>query len=90
MKTETLPCLRINCPAWYQRPGVVAWLRAMPGPATWGLHGTEPGECSDLFMTFDHGDGSDSDMPEDLWAEGCRLCDEAGLGYGVIWLANVG
>jgi hypothetical protein len=94
MTTETLGCLRINCPEFCEREDFRRWLneKALAGLATWHPAGDEPGGCSDVFLVYDHGecgDVADGSMPGDVWEEVCRLCDEAGLEYGVVWLANV-
>jgi len=43
-----------------------------------------PGEFSDIFTVIDHGEGSDSDMPESVWKKIQKL---VGPEYhGVVWL----
>jgi hypothetical protein len=92
MHTAKLPCLRINCPEWYERLDFLRWLKdgADEGLARWWQPGRHTNDYADVFMTYDHGEGSDKlGLPDDIWEEVCRLCDEAGLERGVIWLCNV-
>jgi hypothetical protein len=94
MRFEKLPCLRIDCAEWYERPDFRRWLAdgfENGGTATWWRPGQPPHAHADVFMTFDSGGGSDSDvMPEAVWAEISRLAAEAGMTSGVVWLSNVG
>jgi hypothetical protein len=98
MTTAQLPCLRIDCPEWYEREDFIQWLQAGVGKglATWHVAG-EVGDMSDVFLVYDNGEcgdlfgfqGSDVQFPDDLWAEVRRRCDEAGVEYGLVWLTNV-
>jgi hypothetical protein len=102
-EVESLPCLKINCPELFADPEFVAWLNVgassrgatgspewKPGPvATWHRGGT-PHEYSDTFVTYDGGEGSDSDMPEHCWERLCEVAREVGVTYAVLWLTNLG
>jgi hypothetical protein len=95
-KVERIDCLRLNCPRWFRRPDFQAFLSHAGqfgegwGLATWHEPGAEPGECSDIFMTFDHGVGSDYHaVPEDVWEEICQAAKAHGVEYGVIWVTNL-
>jgi hypothetical protein len=72
-----LRIVQVNAPELKGHAAFVAWLNAasgndpLPGPlaATWHRPWMgEIGEYSDLYITKDTGhEGSDSDMPEDVW-----------------------
>lgn len=80
--------LRINAPEWYERKDFLEFLTE-DRMATWHLPGHAPDECSDIFMTYDNGEGSDmSDMPEDCWDEIRRIAEAEGFTYGLIWITN--
>jgi hypothetical protein len=93
MTTEQLPCLRINCAEWYERLNFRRWLNAGLGHglATWHPGGNV-GDYGDVFLVYDVGECGEVNgcpFPADIWEEVCRLCAEAGLSYGVIWLTNM-
>jgi hypothetical protein len=88
-KIETLNALRINVPQWFAREDFRAWLNTNDRLATWHNKGQEPTEFSDVFMTYERHEGSDSDLPEALWEELCALCDKEGFTDGIIWLTNL-
>jgi hypothetical protein len=104
--TESHDCLKINCPELFADPLFLAWLnegaKADGGHivATWHRPGAV-GEYCDVFVTYDHGDGSDSPvgcygwpdgpaMPEACWEKLDAACKEAALTCGVLWLTNLG
>lgn len=95
MKVETnyLPLVRINAPELYKDEDFVAWLNdETRNQATWHVKGQEPGEFSDIFMTFDGtADGSDSDMPEHCWEMLCEVLSAKGLDTAecLVWLSNL-
>ena len=74
--------LVMNCPEWFARTDFQNWLNA-PGPRmTWHTRGERPDEWSDVVVWVDpglSGEGSDSDMPEALWAYVISACRDAGL-----------
>lgn len=64
--------------------------------ATWDRGFGIPGEYSDCFMTFDcptrdglNWEGSDDDMPEDIYFAIGKILKDHGLASGVIWLTNI-
>jgi hypothetical protein len=91
MESERVACLKINCPDVFADPEFRDWLDdPANGVATWHPPGTEPGECSDVFVTFDHGEGSDAfHMPGHCWLALCREAEARGFSYGVLWLTNL-
>ena len=85
--TERGRFLRINAPEWYERKDFLEFLTENR-PATWHVPGP-PNECSDIFVTYDHGEGSDeSVIPEDCWDEIRRIAEAEGFTYGLIWITN--
>ena len=52
--------------------------------ATWHNGEGLPGEMSDVFVWMEHMEGSDTDMPEDVWE---KLCELTGGNFtGVLWI----
>lgn len=90
MEAERGECLRINAPEWYDREDFAAWLNE-EGRATWHKRGKAPGEYSDVFVTFDHCEGSDYDasMPEDIWRAIAAAAKACGVEDGIVWISNV-
>ena len=86
---ERLDALKLNVPAWFEREDFQEWLNERGKPATWHVKGAEPNDYSDIFMWFEDGEGSDSDMPEKVWDELCALCKTQAFRAGVIWLTNL-
>lgn len=90
VELDYIRVIRINAPEFYQRADFMAWLNDPQRiQATWHGKGCEPSEYSDLFFTYADGDGSDSDMPEEVWKEICRAMNEAGVDNALIWLSNL-
>jgi hypothetical protein len=88
---ETIPGYTLYAPEFFEDPEFVAWLnsRVGKGLATWHTGG-EPGEMSDLFLIYDHGEGDEADnMPEKFWDKIDKLCRDQHIGYGLIRLVNV-
>lgn len=86
-----LQAVRIDTSEWFDRPDFMAWLNdATPGhPATWHTPGQPAGGLSDVFVVFDHGEGSDDQsIPEDIWAKICTVCDLYKVEYGIVWIVN--
>jgi len=82
--------LRIDASEWYQRKDFMDWLNSGKPIATWHRKGEVPGEYSDVFITFDHEEGSDRDsIPEDVWQEICRIAREQHFEDGLVWIANL-
>lgn len=68
--------LRLNVPELYQNSAFVAYLNDTRNTlATWHSRPDVPGEFSDCFVTYDHGGGSNSDMPR--WDHLCELVEQA-------------
>ena len=86
---ETFKCIRINAPDLYNREDFQAWIKASHSVATWYNPSNPPDEMSDIFVTYDHGDGSDSDMPG--WADVAKVVQEkvGQVGFAVVWLTNL-
>lgn len=93
MEAERGDCLRINAPEWYARADFMAWLNDPEGHrATWHERGQAAGEYSDVFVTFDHCEGSDFDasMPEDIVQAIRAAAADCGVEDGIVWISNVG
>lgn len=92
LKVERLPAVRLNVPHWFARADFMAWLTSpLNTIATWH-RGTEANDYSDVFMTFDHGEGSDlgsEDFPEDIEKELIAAMAAQWIEYGIVWLTNV-
>jgi hypothetical protein len=88
---EIYPVLKVNVPELYEDPAFVAWLNDPDAcQATWHKKGEDPHEYSDVFVWFDHGDGSDSvTMPGACWDRLVQLMGENHLEHGLIWLTNL-
>lgn len=95
MQTSLESCLAINAPEWYLRQDFQDFLEGRrPGqlgpPATWHRPGTAPDEFSDVFVTFDGGEGSDADaLPADIWMAIRAAADHYRMTYGVVWIRNL-
>lgn len=90
VSAQRSPHLEIVASAWFGRDDFVAFLEGRGPyqggikPATWHQNGDAP-DMSDVFITFDHGEGSDYlDVPEDIWAEVQRLAREHGFTDGIV------
>ena len=61
-----------------------------PRLATW-LNGVSFNENSDIFMTWDGGEGSDFDVdfPEDIRQKISEIAKDNGQEFCVIWLTNL-
>jgi len=84
------PVLVVDAPELYQQEDFMAWLNRQDAVATWHRPGEPAGEYSDVFVTFDHEEGSDSDMPgwdvilQALCAQGFTTNWE-----GLLWIRNM-
>lgn len=86
---ERLPCLRLNVPELFLDPLFAEWVGNRPGVATWHVEG-EMGECSDVFVTYDNGCGSDAeDMPEHCWEYIRKAVELSRVQFALIWLTNL-
>lgn len=87
LEFESFPCIKINVPQWYADPEFWDWfITNKKDLATWHQYQPEPHDCSDCFITYDYGDGSNSDMPEKFWDQ---LSQTLGSGYYLVWLTNL-
>jgi hypothetical protein len=92
-EVKVIPCVQFNRPDWYQNPDWVRYINA-PGIATWhdpSKH--NPTEYSDVFFTYDHGEGSDwggngpDSIPDSIWKE---ICETLGPdAYCLVWVTNL-
>lgn len=93
-------CQRINWPELKKHEAFVKWFNestvALSGCATWhrphhdgGLNTPRKlGEYSDLFTWVERCEGSESDMPEDVWKQ---LIEAVGEDFvGVVWIDFLG
>jgi hypothetical protein len=82
--------LEIDLPELFAREDFRKWLNgsAASNVATWHAQGEDPNEYSDLFVTYDGGEGSNSDMPG--WDLVCQIAREEGFRAGTIRLTNIG
>ena len=91
--TNSYACAQLNAPELKKHKKFCAWLSRASGSrpsnepraATWHRGGEKLGEFSDLFVWKDRNhEGSDTDMPEDVWN---TICDTVGENFcGVIWI----
>jgi hypothetical protein len=95
MKLEydpTLTLVRVNAPEVYRDPAFVEWLNDTDTvQATWHKKGAPPSDFSDLFFTYDAGEGSNSDMPGHIWDKICDLIKEheGEMAYCLVWMTNL-
>jgi hypothetical protein len=94
LEIDRMPCIKINAPEWFDREDFKAFLnlREESGrtTATWHWQGAEPGEFSDVFFSYDHGEGSDWEViPPDIWARICEIVNNERVVYALIWLTNL-
>ena len=83
------PCLKLNVPELYADKEFVKWLNSDKSTtATWH-QGGKPNEYSDVFIWYENGEGSDSDMPEHCWDRLLDIFDDNGFHSGVAWLTNL-
>ena len=68
--------LVLNAGVFFANPRFIAWLNNDAPKFTWHTGG-EPGDYSDVVVCVDpslSGEGSDSDMPQEVWNEILRVC----------------
>jgi hypothetical protein len=93
MSVAKVDCLRIEKEEWFDRTDFWGFLRQAferNALATW-WRPSKPfeDEMNDVFVTYDHGEGSDQIyLPEDIWEEICDLCRRHGMEYGLVWIVN--
>ena len=82
--------LNIYCPELFQEPEFIAWLQERSNDnevATWHIPGQEPNEYSDVFCTYDDGEGSNSDMPG--WDAIVTVCRWHDVTHATLRLINM-
>lgn len=82
--------MTIQMPDLYQDPEFVRYLNnPQKNIATWHVKGEAPHHYSDIFVTYDGGEGSHSDMPG--WDKICEIVTAEGLGdtYVLLHITNV-
>lgn len=83
-------CLVLDKAEWYENTKFLAWLNS-PASTTWHDKMNPPGEMSDVFVVYDHGDSSDRPMiPDEIWNELMEEAERVGFKYGVVWIRNLG
>lgn len=105
MTVEHAPLVKINAPEFYKDQAFINFLNyAVNHPhecalATWHVGG-KPNEYSDLFVTYDNGDGShapvdgreglDSDLiPSHIWKQICAQMEKEGVSHALLWITNL-
>lgn len=84
----TMMMAEINCPELFAREDFRAYLNdPQTNIATWHMKGTDVGEYSDVFMTYDRHEGSNSDMPG--WDLICETLEQIGFDAGIVRLTNM-
>jgi hypothetical protein len=90
-----MPVVRIDAAGWYQRADFITALER-GSVATWHAHGCEPGDLSDAFVTYDHGEGSNmcgppefGCLPDDIWEDICGMMKHARVEQAIVWIANL-
>lgn len=84
--------LKLNLPELFEDQEFVGYLNDADNRiATWHRKGDAPDEYSDIFITYDAGEGSNTDMPERWWDYICSLCEEADIGgaYALLHITNL-
>ena len=89
---NTYKCQRISWPELRKHKAFVKWMnkatkRKRGGCATWH-RGGELDDYSDLFTWVERCEGSESDMPDDVWKQ---LIEAVGEDFvGVVWIDFLG
>jgi hypothetical protein len=88
-----MPCVRINAPEWFGRADWQAFLdnqQEFSRLATWHERGKSPNEFSDVFVTYDGGEGSDAEeIPADIWLSIRERMESLGIDFAVLWITNL-
>ena len=69
----------IEAPQFFRTPEFIAWLNNGQPKMTWHQVGSQPSEWSDVVVLVDpslSGEGSDSDMPQDIWDKIVAICKD--------------
>lgn len=87
--------IKIAAPDWFRRADFLDYIgntRKMERVATWYEPALGAGSLSDVFVTCyvsdTDTDGSNSDMPADIWAEICEIARKLSVRNGVVWITN--
>ena len=102
---EVYPCMVLSAPEWFERDDFEKYMNGRTeafdyknphrplhfNAASWGYsnQGWEAGEFADVFLTYDHDEGSNSDLPEDIWKAICTAAKENGFEFCVVWIKPV-
>ena len=87
---NTMPIMRINSPEIFADSEFMKWLNDPETiVATWHKKGTDAGEYSDVFVTYDNGEGSNSDMPEHMICDTILNWHNRAYDDCLIWLSNL-
>lgn len=91
VKERSVTLLDVNCPEVFKDPEFLKWLNDTDYVKfTWHVPGKPANDYSDVIVTYDNGEGSNSDMPEHVWNWLCDLWQKTlGKGYGWIRLTNM-
>lgn len=69
--------LKVNVPDLFENPAFVKFLNDPENNmATWHQKGEWPHEYSDCFVTYDAGEGSHSNMPDECWDLLCKIVEQ--------------
>ena len=103
VRTDVWKVVCIAAPHWFKRPDFLTWLNGADPTrgdgtviATWHRPGQPPTEFSDIFTTYDHGEGCDQpvgdqdrpELPQPIWDEICRICQAKGIEAAIVWIQN--
>lgn len=81
--------VEISAPEFYRDPEFLKWLNNPDRhQATWHVKGKSVSEFSDLFFTYDGGEGSDSDMPSHIWEKIHKELKQRGVKWCVVWVKS--
>lgn len=79
--------LTLSAPEIFEDPAFIEWLNCESTVvATWHTKGQEIGEYADVLVTYDNGDGCNTDMPEHIWKQICEAVEKAGYGDFYVWV----
>ena len=104
MNVEKRTCIRINAPEFFERDDFREFLsRSLDEDtaplATWHTGGIPDGG-SDVFVTYDNGEGShaypeggdevDANLiPQYVWDQICEALDQRDIDHGLLWISNL-
>jgi hypothetical protein len=89
IERDYMPLVRIDAPELFRDSEFMAWLNDnLDNIATWH-QGGDANEYSDLFITIDGTEGSNSDMPDHLWDLIVNAVHGVGVENALVWIANI-